>query len=149
MKRILMFLVTVTLTLVSCNNSEKSSVKKLLARANKANQSICTKACKAQNKTNELSCKLTTQELQERKETVLKELKEQVIVKEELENGYAFKFPGTDQVLDQLSEFIKTERACCDFFIFGLSISGDKSEIWLELTGPEGAKDFVKTELGI
>lgn len=54
---------------------------------------------------------------------------------------------GTDKILDQLSEFIKTERACCDFFIFGLSISGDKSEIWLELTGPKGAKDFIETEL--
>ncbi|MEM6844927.1 MAG: hypothetical protein AAF632_22120 [Bacteroidota bacterium] len=117
--------------------------------ADKENNSTCTKECKAKNKTSELSCKLTTAELQERKETVLKSLREQVITKKELENGYAFKFAGTDKVLDQLSEFIKTERACCDFFIFGLSISGDKSQIWLELTGPKGAKDFIATELEI
>jgi hypothetical protein len=47
------------------------------------------------------------------------------------------------------SEFIKTERECCDFFTFNLSISGDKSETWLELTGAEGAKDFISTELGL
>jgi len=107
------------------------------------------KKIKAKNRTNDLSCKLTTPELLQRKETVLKDLKEQVLMKKELEDGYAFQFPGTDKVLDQLSEFIKTERACCTFFIFGLSISGDKSEAWLELTGPEGAKDFVQTELGL
>ena len=46
-----------------------------------------------------------------------------------------------------LAEFIKTERRCCEFFVFGLSVSGDKSEIWLELTGPEGTKDFISSEL--
>jgi hypothetical protein len=51
-------------------------------------------------------------------------------------------------MIDELVEFIKTERACCDFFIFNLSISS-KSEAWLEITGPRGAKDFIKTELGI
>jgi len=117
--------------------------------ADKENKSICTKECKAKNQTNELSCKLTTPELQKRKETVLKSLREQVVAKKELENGYAFKFPGTDKILDQLSEFIKTERACCDFFVFGLSISGEQNEIWLELTGPEGSKDFISTELEI
>jgi hypothetical protein len=117
--------------------------------ADKENKSICTKECKAKNQTNELSCKLTTPELQKRKETVLKSLREQIITKKELENGYAFKFPGTDKILDQLSEFIKSERVCCDFFVFGLSISGAQNEIWLELTGPEGSKDFISTELEI
>lgn len=144
-----MVLFTATLTMASCNNQEKKSDKNSLTMADKENKAICTKECKSKNKTSELSCKLTTPELQKRKETVLKSLREQVVAKKELENGYAFKFPGTDKVLDQLSEFIKTERACCDFFIFGLSISGDKSEIWLELTGSEGVKDFIATELEI
>lgn len=144
-----MLLFTATLILTSCNNSEKTSDKKSSTMNGKENKSICTKEYKAKNKSSELSCKLTTPELQKRKETALKNLREQVITKKELENGYAFQFPGTDKVLDQLSEFIKTERACCDFFIFGLSVSGDKSEIWLELTGPEGAKDFIATELEI
>ena len=101
----------------------------------------------AKNKSGEFTCKLTTSELQKRKETVLKSLKNQVLKQQELENGYAFKFPGTDEILDELNEFIKTERACCNFFVFGLSISGDKSEAWLELAGPEGVKDFITTKL--
>ena len=147
MKQILILLIIAILTLLSCNHSEKISDNKSSVIASKEHKSICTKACKAKNKISELSCKLTTPELQKRKETVLKDLKEQVIAKKELENGYAFKFLGTDKVLDQLSEFIKTERACCNFFIFGLSVSGDKSEIWLELTAPEGAKNYIMTEL--
>lgn len=70
-----------------------------------------------------------------------------MLQKKELTNGYSYKFVGTDKMVDELTEFVKTERACCDFFVFNLSISGDKSEAWLEITGPKGAKDFIKTEL--
>ncbi|MEM6844329.1 MAG: hypothetical protein AAF944_05705 [Bacteroidota bacterium] len=103
----------------------------------------------AKNKSGKLNCTLTTQELQKRKRTVLKSLKAQIVEKKELEDGYAFKYPGTDKILDELIEFIKTERACCNFFLFGLSISGDQSETWLRLTGPKGAKDFISTELDL
>ena len=108
-----------------------------------------TSPTKASNQSGELSCKPSTPKLTKRKETVLKSLKQQILETVELSDGYAFKFPGTDKVLDELAEFIKTERTCCDFFIFGLSISGDTSEAWLELTGPEGAKDFITGELGL
>lgn len=67
--------------------------------------------------------------------------------KKELSDGYAFTFSGTDEMLDELTEFIKTERACCDFFVFGLSVAGDKSVIVLSITGPKDAKEFVETEL--
>lgn len=104
----------------------------------------------ASNKNNtELSCKLTSKELQQRKATVLAGLKDQVLEKKDLHNGFAFKFKGTDKMIDDIIEFVKTERKCCDFFTFTLSFSGDGSEAWLELTGPDGAKDFISTELGM
>lgn len=95
-----------------------------------------------------LVCKLTSKELRERKETIIASLKKQILEKKELSNGYAFKFAGTDNVIDELSEFVKSERSCCNFFTFGLSYSGDGKEAWLNLTGPEGTKDFIRTELG-
>ena len=110
---------------------------------------ICTAGCRATNKATELSCKLTTPELHQRKETVLADLKQQILERKTLADGYAFRVSGMDAVLDQLTEFIKTERACHDFFIFTLSVSGDKSEAWLELTGPDGAKGFITAELGL
>lgn len=98
---------------------------------------------------NPLSCTLTSQELRERKRTILTALRQQVMEKKELEDGYAFKFSGTDTMLDFLLEFVKTERACCSFFDFHLYINGNKGEILLELTGPEGVKTFITTELAL
>lgn len=95
----------------------------------------------------EIVCKLTSPELRKRKETVIADLKKLIIQKEELENGYAYKFPGTDQILDTLMEFVKAERACCNFFTYHLAISGDKKEVWLQLTGSDKAKDFIVSEL--
>lgn len=99
-------------------------------------------------KTEQLSCRLSTPEFQKRKDTVITSLKQQIIEKKEIKNGFAFKFPGTDNVLDELTEFIKTERECCVFFHFAISVSGDKSEAWLELTGADGVKEFIIAELG-
>lgn len=110
--------------------------------------SICNDECMAKNKNDgELSCKLSAPEIRERKETVLASLKKKVLERKTLPNGYAWKFNGSDEMIDELVEFIKTERQCCDFFIFNLSISGDKSEVWLELTGVEGAKEFIDGEM--
>lgn len=85
--------------------------------------------------------------MRERKETVLASLKKQVIERKSLTDGYAFKFKGDDKVLDELTEFIKTERRCCDFFTFNLSVSGDQKIIWMEIRGVEGAKEFIDGEL--
>jgi hypothetical protein len=94
-----------------------------------------------------LTCKLTAPELRERKGTIIANLKKQILLVRELKNGFAYSFPGSDPIVDELATFVKTERACCDFFRFTLSISGNKSEAWLKITGPKGAKDFIKTEL--
>lgn len=103
----------------------------------------------AKNQDNEVSCKLMPEELRKRKETVLASLKQKILGKKELANGYSFKFEGTDAVIDELTEFVKSERSCCNFFVFTLSFSGDGKEAWLSLTGPEGAKEMISSELGL
>src|SRR5687767_6146074 len=65
-----------------------------------------------------VACKLTTPELQKRKATVIAELKALVLTRKELPDGFAYEFNGADEILDKLNTFIKTERMCCDFFIF-------------------------------
>ncbi len=49
-----------------------------------AKSSICWDDCEATNKKGQLSCKLTTPELRQRKETVIKSLKNQILEKKEL-----------------------------------------------------------------
>ncbi len=96
-----------------------------------------------------VACKLTSPEMQKRKEEVIKALKEKVIERQELANGYKYKFNGTDEVLDELLAFIKSERSCCDFFSFELSITDNKSHTWLSITGPDGSKEFIKTGMNL
>jgi len=97
--------------------------------------------------TKQVSCKLTTPELQRRKATVIADLKALVLERNEVENGLAYKFEGTDETLDTLNDFIKTERMCCDFFTFRLTI--DANNALMEITGPNGAKEFLKEEVGL
>ncbi len=114
--------------------------------------STCTTSCTDdchKKKGAKLACSLTSPELRQRKETVIKSLKKQVLAKRELTNGYSYKFAGTDKTVDELTEFIKTERECCNFFVFNLSINGNKSVAVLEIKGPRGVKDFIRTELGM
>ncbi|PZR15337.1 MAG: hypothetical protein DI539_18345 [Flavobacterium psychrophilum] len=94
-----------------------------------------------------LSCKLTTPELQQRKKTVIAELKNQVLEKTETDKGFKYKFNGSDKMLDLLNSFIKTERLCCSFFVFNLTASSDNCFAWLELSGPKGTKNFIKQEM--
>ncbi len=106
-----------------------------------------TKDMKTLNEQAKLTCKLTTPELQQRKNTVIAELKSQVLEKIETDLGFKYKFEGSDKMLDQLNSFIKTERLCCEFFVFNLTASSDTKFAWLELSGPEGTKDFIKHEI--
>ena len=93
------------------------------------------------------ACKLTASELKVRKATVVAELTSLVLERTELDNGMIYEFTGSDAVLDKLNDFIKIERVCCDFFTFHLTIHDDK--VLLNIIGPEGAKAFLKTEIGL
>jgi len=93
------------------------------------------------------SLKLSDPELQKRKETVIASLKAKVLEKMELENGYKYKFAGTDDLLDEITAFIKSERSCCDFFDFSYTVS--EKNLWLTITGPKGTKEFIKDDMGL
>ena len=95
----------------------------------------------------DFTCKLTSPELSQRKQTVIRELKKQVIESRETTSGFAYKFGGSNTVIDSLLEFVKSERQCCPFLTFNLSFGSNSEAIWLELNGPEGVKEFIRTEL--
>jgi hypothetical protein len=93
------------------------------------------------------SCKLASPELQKRKTEVIALLKAEISQTKELDNGYQYSFKGSDKMIDMIVNFIKSERACCDFFTFNLLIEDDHTDVLLTITGPEGAKNFIKTEM--
>jgi hypothetical protein len=63
---------------------------------------------------------------------------------QELENGYAFQFPGNKDWAEKLLNFIVFERECCPFFTFELTFEPDKGSIWLRLCGNDEVKAFVQ-----
>jgi hypothetical protein len=66
---------------------------------------------------------------------------------DELEAGYAFVFPYAAALFLEIAEFVTYERLCCPFFQFGLEIYPGEDGITLELTGGEGVKEYLATEL--
>lgn len=93
-----------------------------------------------------LACKLTTPELRKRKEEVIAVLKQKVLERIELADGYSYRFDGSDEMLDTITSFIKSERMCCAFFEFKMTVSANNT-ILLEISGPAGVKEFITNEL--
>ncbi|WP_286851865.1 hypothetical protein, partial [Sphingobacterium sp. UBA7253] len=100
-------------------------------KTNSKKQFSCDASCTDNYGKKILACKLTSPDLQERKATVISSLKKQVVEKKQVINGYSNKFKGSDSILDELNEFVKTERQCCDFFDFTIKTSNTDSFCWL------------------
>ncbi|MEO6721393.1 MAG: hypothetical protein ABIN67_13575 [Ferruginibacter sp.] len=96
-----------------------------------------------------VSCKLTSRELQKYKTEVIAGLKANILERRELDNGYQYSFNGSDEMIDNITSFIKAERACCSFFTFNLLIEDDSTNILLEITGPDSAKKFINQEMDL
>lgn len=90
-----------------------------------------------------IACALTSAELQERRQTILQRLRGAVVEVRELADGYAYSFPAEGQWLPEIGSMIDLERQCCPFLRFQLSVEPKGGPIWLELTGPEGTKEFL------
>lgn len=67
--------------------------------------------------------------------------------KQELENGYAFRFPVA--ALEDVTRFVANERRCCPFLDFVIDSRRGAEQVWLRVTGPDGTHAFLDTELPI
>lgn len=90
-----------------------------------------------------IACNLTDAQLATRLDSLREELFAGADERRELKDGYAFRFPGEGDWGVKLADFITSERQCCPFFRFELTFEPDLGPIWLNLTGPNGVKDFI------
>jgi hypothetical protein len=65
----------------------------------------------------------------------------------ELKDGYAVGLPSTKENILAVAEFISLERVCCSFFHFDLEVGQSDEPLWFRITGGNGVKEFLKTEL--
>jgi hypothetical protein len=61
--------------------------------------------------------------------------------------GYRFEFAPEAETLRLIADMINAERQCCQFLGFVLTVEPDAGPIRLEVTGPEGAQEFVESLL--
>jgi hypothetical protein len=86
-----------------------------------------------------LACLLTGEDLAARGE-VVRPLMASYQKLQELEDGYAFQFPGESEWIERVVAFIAEERKCCPFFTFELRYEPNMGPIWLCLRGSEEIK---------
>lgn len=93
-----------------------------------------------------IACGLSGREQRERRENLSREVFSGRLGTEELDDGYAFSFPGEAGWAEKLAGFVAAERECCPFFSFEMLFEPGGGPISLRVRGPEGAKEFAREE---
>jgi hypothetical protein len=92
-----------------------------------------------------IACSLTSAELQERRLSVLEKLRGAVLKVKELADGFAYTFTSEGNRFKELADMIDLERQCCPFLQFRVTVAAGHGRLTLEITGPEGTKDFLSS----
>ena len=97
-----------------------------------------------------LACDLTALPVDSRRR--LKELAEELVrsAKEirELPDGYGLGFAEASRMrFEEIAEFIALDRLCCPFIRHGLIHEPYEGGVWLHLSGADGVKDIIKSEV--
>lgn len=90
-----------------------------------------------------------TKEQRQRHKALSVELRTAVQGMRELPDGYAFRLPSDEAMMQKTMEWVVMERRCCPFIAFALEIEREGGPLWLKLSGREGVKPFLKLELNI
>lgn len=88
---------------------------------------------------------LSTEDWAEHQATSVRLFGELREVVEELEDGYAFRFPAA--ALPLVAAFAEHERRCCPFFRFHLTAPSAAAVISLRITGSLEAKAVIRAKL--
>lgn len=90
-----------------------------------------------------VACSLLDAELQERRRDVLQKIRNEVSDVRELENGFMYCFPPGGSRIRELADMVELERQCCPFLKFSITVEPGNGPVRLEMTGPEGTKEFL------
>lgn len=91
-----------------------------------------------------VACSLSDAEFRERRATLLASFQSAVIKTDELPDGYRFSISDGDDQIATVAELIAAERHCCRFLKFELIVTSSSEPLVLRVTGPAGAKDFLR-----
>lgn len=90
-----------------------------------------------------INCRLESRDRPAR-ESLVRELRRSSVGIEELDDGYALRFPGSDEWASRLFEVVMLERECCPFVDLELVFERALGPIWLRLRGGNEAKSLFE-----
>lgn len=90
-----------------------------------------------------VACTLSPAALKARKENLLNALLHRADERNELPDGYRLRFAAEGDMLSLIARTVDTERQCCRFLRFTVTVEPDDGPISLDLTGPTGTRDFL------
>ena len=90
-----------------------------------------------------IACTLTPEALRTRREGLLMDLVQCAERRDDLDNGLRLEFAPAAETIALIARVIEAERHCCRFLRFAMTVEPDGGPLFLELTGPAGARDFV------
>ncbi|MCD9025078.1 hypothetical protein [Cohnella silvisoli] len=75
------------------------------------------------------------------------ELEKRRLAVTEVQAGFEYQFPGDLETLRLVNEWVSMERKCCPFLTFTVIASSEDEPVFLQLTGNEEAKAFLRSEI--
>ncbi len=94
-----------------------------------------------------IACTLTSAEIEARRATLLPGLLTQAVEQIPLSDGFRWRFVASGALLAAVAETINTERQCCRFLRFVVTVEPNGGALWLDITGTQGTVAFLETLL--
>ena len=88
-------------------------------------------------------CTLTPDALRARREGLLAALLRQATAHEFLPEGLRLRFVPSTETLASIVRAVEAERHCCRFLRFMITVEPDEGPLTVDLTGPQGTREFV------
>jgi hypothetical protein len=92
-----------------------------------------------------IACTLNPIELATHRTELLPGLLSKADTQATIPEGFRWSFSETDGLLHHIVSVIEAERRCCRFLRFCFTLEPDGGPLWLEVTGPEGTQDFLRS----
>lgn len=90
-------------------------------------------------------CTLTPEQLQDEREGLIPGLLARAAEVTDLQNGLRLKFLSAPGLLTDLARMMEQERGCCRFLRFELLTDPGLGAITLEVTGPPGTREMLRS----
>lgn len=90
-----------------------------------------------------IACTLDPATRETRRQGLLAELVRSAARVDARADGYRLEFGASKDILALIARTIDAERLCCRFLRFNLTVEPDEGPVHLELTGPDGTREFL------